>query len=96
MPRYGGLELALPQRGEGALAIKTPHLTIDVREIDAEGEGALAGSAVTYRRAGGTSIWTPTPEGAEEWLLLDAGVARADRVAAAWEIEARPRARCPA
>ena len=87
VPRHGGLAIALPRRGEGTFAITTSHLAIGVREIDAEGEGALAGSAVAYRRAGGTSIWTPTPDGAEEWLLLDAGVARADRVAAAWEIE---------
>lgn len=81
------LELALPSRGEGPIAIRGGGLAITVREIDALGDGALAGSAVAYPRAGGTSIWTATPGGAEEWLLLDAGVARADRVAAAWDIE---------
>ena len=42
---------------------------------------------MTYRRADGDAIWRATPDGAEEWLLLDAGAARAGSVAAAWEIE---------
>ena len=81
------LEIELPRRGEGVIAVSAGGLAIRVREIDASGEGALAGSAVAYPRAGGTSLWTATPEGAEEWLLLDAGVAHAGSVAAAWEIE---------
>ena len=51
------------------------------------GEGALAGRAVAYRRAGGTSFWAAVPNGVEEWLHLDAGVARTGEVAAAWEVE---------
>lgn len=85
--RPGGLELALPRRGEETILLSAGGLAVRVREIDVGGEGTLAGSAVAYPRAGGTSLWTATPDGAEEWLLLDAGVARAESVAAAWEIE---------
>lgn len=84
----GGLEVRLPRRGDERIVIGAPGgLAIGVREIGAAGEGALAGSAVAYPRAGGTSLWTANEGGFEEWLLLDAGVARADRAAAAWEIE---------
>jgi hypothetical protein len=84
---HRSLDIALPRRGDGAIAVSAGGLAIRVREIDAHGDGALAGAAVAYPRAGGTSLWAATPDGAEEWLLLDAGVARAGNVAAAWEID---------
>jgi len=84
---HGALDLALPRRGEERIQLSAGGLEVSVREIDAEGEGSLAGSAVAYPRAGGTSLWTATPDGAEEWLLLDADVAHTGSVAAAWEVE---------
>lgn len=84
----GGLHAALPERGEDAIRFRLPGgFEARVREIGAEGEGEIVDNAVVYRRDGGTSFWSAIDEGYEEWLLLDAGVARADAPAAAWEVE---------
>ncbi|AUX44200.1 uncharacterized protein SOCE26_056640 [Sorangium cellulosum] len=86
--RRGGLHAALPARGEDEIRFHLPGgFEARVRELGAEGEGELAGRAVAYPRKGGTSFWSAIDEGYEEWLLLDAGVARADAPAAAWEVE---------
>ena len=58
-----------------------------VREEGAFGELLPAEEAIAYRRAGGFAFWTKTPEGFEEWLLLEADQARPDRPAASWIIE---------
>jgi hypothetical protein len=85
--------IGLPRDGAGVIRFHLPGgAEIQVREIGVAGEGMLVGRAVSYRRAGGTSFWTAVPGGVEEWLHLDAGVARADEVVAAWEIQgASPR-----
>ncbi|KYG08293.1 hypothetical protein BE21_24510 [Sorangium cellulosum] len=81
-------EVELPRDGSGAIRFRLADGgEIRVRELGAEGEGAMAERAVSYRRAGGTSFWTTTDGGVEEWLLLEEGVARAGEVVAAWEVE---------
>ncbi|XXT14270.1 kelch repeat-containing protein [Sorangium sp. So ce429] len=86
--RRGELQAALPARGEGAVRLRLPGgFEALVREIGAEGEGAIVERAVAYPRKGGTSFWSAIDGGYEEWLLLDAGVATADAPAAAWEVD---------
>jgi hypothetical protein len=87
-PLPGGLEIALPRDGAGAIRLHLAGgLEVQVRELGIESEGVLAEGAVAYRRAGGTSFWTAGPAGFEEWLHLEAGVARADKPVATWEIQ---------
>ncbi|WP_437593625.1 kelch repeat-containing protein [Sorangium sp. So ce1000] len=84
----GGLHAAMPARGDGDVRFHLPGgFEAHVREIDAEGEGEIVENAVAYRRGDGTSFWSAIDEGYEEWLLLDAGVARADAPAAAWQVD---------
>ncbi|XXX77105.1 kelch repeat-containing protein [Sorangium sp. So ce134] len=81
-------EVELPREGSGAIRFRLAGGgEIRVRELGAAGEGAVAERAVSYRRAGGTSFWTATDGGVEEWLLLDEGVARDGEVVAAWEVQ---------
>ncbi|WP_437937921.1 Kelch repeat-containing protein [Sorangium sp. So ce341] len=81
-------EVELPRDGSGAIRFRLADGgEIRVRELGAEGEGAIAERAVSYRRAGGTSFWSATERGVEEWLLLEEGVARAGEVVAAWAVE---------
>jgi len=83
------LDVHLPSDGREAVRLTAPggH-EIRVRQLGVEGEGELAEHAVAYRRAGGTSFWTVTNGGAEEWLHLEEGAVTSDLdVAAEWEIE---------
>ncbi|WP_437485022.1 kelch repeat-containing protein [Sorangium sp. So ce1014] len=81
-------EVELPRDGSGVIRFRLAGGgEIRVRELGAAGEGAVAERAVSYRRAGGTSFWTATEGGVEEWLLLEAGVAQGGEVVAAWEVE---------
>ncbi|WP_437647215.1 Kelch repeat-containing protein [Sorangium sp. So ce362] len=88
-------EVELPRDGSGVIRFRLAGGgEIRVRELGAAGEGVMAERAVSYRRAGGTSFWTATEGGVEEWLLLDEGVAQGGAVVAAWEVEGaalRPR-----
>jgi len=88
IPAERALDVILPDEGGGAITLRTRHgFEVRVREAGMAGEGEFAGDAVTYRRADGASFWTVTPDGAlEEWLHLDAGVARGPEVRATWEI----------
>ncbi|AUX45004.1 uncharacterized protein SOCE26_064830 [Sorangium cellulosum] len=81
-------EVELPREGSGPIRFRRANGgEIRVRELGAAGEGRMAERAVSYRREGGTSFWTATDGGVEEWLLLDAGVARGEAVVAAWHVE---------
>ncbi|WP_437609462.1 kelch repeat-containing protein [Sorangium sp. So ce834] len=81
-------EVELPRDGSDAIRFRLANGgEIRVRELGAEGQGAIAERAVSYRRAGGTSFWTATDGGVEAWLLLEEGVARDGEVVAAWEVE---------
>lgn len=82
-----GLSVRLPRSGSAPIRFALPSgFTAEVRERDMAGEGVIAGRAIAYPRAGGTSYWAATDEGYEEWLMLDRGVATADRDAAAWDV----------
>ncbi|WP_437591186.1 kelch repeat-containing protein [Sorangium sp. So ce1000] len=89
LPRgRGALEATLPALGEEKIRLRLPDgFEALVREVGAEGEGAMVERAVAYPRKGGTSFWAALDDGYEEWLLLDAGVARAGAPVAAWEVE---------
>ncbi|WP_437619049.1 Kelch repeat-containing protein [Sorangium sp. So ce1151] len=87
LERRGGLHASLPERGDGEVRFHLPGgFEVGVREIGAEGEGAVVERAVAYRRQDGTSFWSAVDAGYEEWLLLDAGVANGGAPAAEWEV----------
>ncbi|MGK3968003.1 kelch repeat-containing protein [Sorangium sp. So ce118] len=82
------LDVVLPRDGSAPIRFRTPTgAEVRVVEHSVWGEGMTVDRAVAYRRAGGTSYWTATERGAEEWLLLEGGVARGGGPAAAWEVE---------
>lgn len=82
------LTVDLPRDAATAIRVHAAAgFDLRVREFDAQGEATLSGSAVTYRRAGGTSFWTAVPGGVEEWLHLDATAAHGDHPSATWEVE---------
>ncbi|WP_437815709.1 Kelch repeat-containing protein [Sorangium sp. So ce1078] len=86
--RRGGVAVSLPGEGSEAIVFALDGgATLRVREVGTGGEAVLAERAVAYRRAGGSSFWTATPDGVEEWLLLDAEAVRRDAPVAAWEVE---------
>ncbi|XXX77104.1 kelch repeat-containing protein [Sorangium sp. So ce134] len=79
--------VVLPREGSEPIRFRTPAgVEVRVRELGAAGEGTPVGQAVAYRRSGGTSFWSATDHGVEEWLLLDEGVARGE-VVVAWAVE---------
>ena len=87
-PAFQGVEVALPSEGREAIRFRGfGGAEVRVREIGAEGQGALAEHAVAYPRPGGTSFWTAAPGGVEEWLHLDASAVHAGEAAATWEVE---------
>ncbi|HTN85744.1 MAG TPA: kelch repeat-containing protein, partial [Sorangium sp.] len=92
--RPSRLRVVLPREGSEPIRFSTPTgIEVQVREQGAAGDGTPVGRAVAYRRSGGTSFWSATDHGVEEWLLLDEGVARGE-VVAVWQVEgATPRAR---
>ncbi|WP_437757459.1 kelch repeat-containing protein [Sorangium sp. So ce1389] len=78
----------LPSEGSDAILFALDGgEALRVREVGAEGEAMLADRAVAYRRAGGSSFWTATPAGVEEWLLLDAAAVQREAPVAAWEVQ---------
>ncbi|WP_437317163.1 Kelch repeat-containing protein [Sorangium sp. So ce385] len=80
--------VVLPREGSEPIRFRTPvGVEVRVRELGAAGEGMAVEQAVAYRRSGGTSYWSATERGVEEWLLLDEGVARGGEAVAAWEVE---------
>lgn len=84
---FRSLFAELPRFGEGAVHMHIDGgFAIEVHERGALGEGTEIERAIAYRRAGGTSYWTAVAGGMEEWLHLEAGIAYAGRIAAAWEI----------
>ncbi|WP_437506868.1 Kelch repeat-containing protein [Sorangium sp. So ce1099] len=81
-------EVVLPRDGSGVVRFRRAEGgEIRVRELGAFGEGRVAERAVSYGRAGGTSYWTATEGGVEEWLLLEAGVAQGSEPVASWQVE---------
>lgn len=84
----GGLSAALPRRAEEPIRFHVlGGFEIAVREVGASGDGALAGDVVAYPRRGGTSFWSVTDAGYEEWLYLERGIATGREPVAAWEVD---------
>lgn len=85
---WRSVELELPHDSTETLRFRgATGGEIRVREKGAEGVSEQAENAIAYRRAGGTSFWTTTPGGVEEWLHVEAGAVRAGEPIAAWEVE---------
>jgi hypothetical protein len=88
----GRLRAILPGSAGGSITIAIADgggaepFSIRVRELGATGAATIAGRAIAYRRAAGSSFWSTSSAGVEEWLHLDAGD-RSDGPAAAWAIE---------
>ncbi|MDI1444082.1 kelch repeat-containing protein, partial [Polyangium sp. 6x1] len=82
------VQVVLPRAAQGSIRLTGfGGATVSVRELGATGESTLAGRAVKYARAGGTSFWTAAPGGVEEWLHLEASAVHADEPVAAWEVD---------
>lgn len=82
--------LALPTDARDALSLGwSGRAPLHVYEEGASGASEPIGGAVSYAREGGRSYWTVSSGGGgfEEWLALDAGLARGDRVLARWRVE---------
>jgi hypothetical protein len=85
---WQSVDVTLPRDGREAIRFRGfGGAEVRVREIGSQDEGAPAEQAVAYRRAGGTSFWTASADGVEEWLHLDAGAVHAGEAVAAWEVE---------
>ncbi|WP_437310592.1 Kelch repeat-containing protein [Sorangium sp. So ce388] len=77
-----------PRRGDGAVRFPLPDGSeVEVRELGAQGEAAVAENAMAYARRGGTSFWTALDDGYEEWLLLEASAVRRDAPVATWQVD---------
>lgn len=85
---WRSLDITLPRESGQAIRLKGfGGYEIRVFETGAAGPASLADHAVRYARPGGTSYWTATANGVEEWLHLDAR-AETDRGATAtWRLE---------
>jgi len=85
---FGGdraIAAELPRLGSGAIRLTLKDgFEVRVKELSAEGEGAMIEKAIAYRRAGGTAYWTAAPDKVEEWLHV---TARRGEITAAWEVE---------
>ncbi|EYF04459.1 Kelch repeat-containing protein [Chondromyces apiculatus] len=82
------VEAHLPRAGAAPIVMRSPDgFEVRVRELDMHGDAHRAEHAIAYARAGGTSFWTVTAAGLEEWLHLGRGVARSGDIVASWEIE---------
>ncbi len=86
-PAARGLTLRLPAEGSRALTFDLGGASIRVREVGAIGPARRAERAVAYGRRGGTSYWTASAAGLEEWLSFEPGAIPAGLPAARWEIE---------
>lgn len=86
LPR-GAVHAELPRDGSHPIVLRSQGFELRVKQLGVDSEGVLAKRAVAYRRAGGTSYWTVSAEGAEEWLDLSAEHVRSDLPVASWEIE---------
>lgn len=83
------LNVELPRNSQEPIRFIAPggH-EIRVQPFGLQGDGELTDRAVTYHRPHGTSFWSITGGGAEEWLHFEAGAITSDLdVAAEWDIE---------
>ncbi|WP_437669500.1 Kelch repeat-containing protein [Sorangium sp. So ce131] len=84
----GRLDAYMPRAGTEEIVIQAAQgFTVRVRALGMAEQARPAGRALAYARSGGTSFWSATPEGLEEWLYLERGVVRDGDVVAAWEVD---------
>lgn len=78
--------IEFPSDASATIRMVTAAGVLELVEDGAYGEVESLARAVGYRRDGGRSYWTTSDRGFEEWLLVDAGRAFADRVVATWDV----------
>lgn len=83
----GHVEMLVPVDVNDSLRIRQDNFEIRVREEGRSGQATLHTGAVVYARRGGSSLWRPTPQGCEEWLMLEEGTGRGDEPVATWHVE---------
>ena len=83
----GHVEMLVPVEVNDALRIRQDNFEIRVREEGRSGPATLHTGAVMYGRRGGSSLWRPTPQGCEEWLMLEDGTGRGDEPVVTWHVE---------
>ncbi|HTT72204.1 MAG TPA: kelch repeat-containing protein, partial [Anaeromyxobacteraceae bacterium] len=72
LERRGRARLALPARGADLATLTLPGgLAVEVRERGLVGRGHRVGGALAYAREGGTSYWSESEDGFEEWVLVE-------------------------
>ncbi len=84
LARRTGLRLELPENGADAATVTLPGgASFALKERGLVGPGRTVGGALAYPRRGGTSYWTATDDGFEEWVEVeDAG----EGPVAEWEV----------
>ena len=85
LERRGRPLVKLAAQGSDAASMTFPGgLTVELKERGLIGRARKAGGAIAYPRANGTSYWTVTGEGFEEWIDVEnAG----DGPVAEWEVK---------
>lgn len=85
---WRGVDITIPRESGDAIRMRGfGGYEIRVFETGASGRALLADGAVRYPRPGGTSYWTATGDGVEEWLHLGGGASAGGRAAATWRVE---------
>jgi hypothetical protein len=82
----GGLRSSFPPRGDGAVRLSLPDgFAIEAREHGPRRAGRVHGNALVYEHGNGagTSFWSATTSGFEEWLLVPAA---GDAPVATWDV----------
>jgi N-acetylneuraminic acid mutarotase len=84
---WSSMDVILPADASSPVRIAlSDGFEVRITEIGAQGSSLAADGAVAYRRAGGTSFWTATAAGVEEWLHLKPELVRRDEAIATWEV----------
>ncbi|HRI67309.1 MAG TPA: kelch repeat-containing protein [Polyangium sp.] len=89
--RHRNIDLVLPEYGDEALHFRGSHgVEIDVREVGALGQSTREANAIAYARVGGSSFWTATAEGFEEWIHLREDGGPGQTAQLVWEVSGAP------
>ena len=81
------IAIELPRDAAAPIRMRTPgRLAFEMQEVGASGTATLGEHALIYPRRGVTSFWSLADGAAEEWIHVDAGVARRGAPLLAWEI----------
>ncbi len=89
--RHRNIDLVLPEYGDEALHFRGNHgVEIDVREVGASEQSTREANAIAYARVGGSSFWTATAEGFEEWIHLREDGGPGQTAQLVWEVSGAP------